>query len=76
MSEFLSQEEVAAELKVTPRTIRRWIAAGMPCSVRRRKVCRINLTVARAWLAGGPGVKSPAKKRMGRPKNTDRGLAA
>lgn len=77
VSEFLSQKEVAAELKVTPRTIRRWIAAGMPCSVRRRKVCRINLAAARAWLADGPGVSAPVvKRRIGRPRNLDRGMAA
>lgn len=72
VSEFLNSNELAAITNVSRRTVDRWIAAGIPCSIRRRGVVRFNLDHARQWLADGPGVKMPPKRR-GRPRNVDRG---
>lgn len=76
MSEFLSSNELAELTNVSRRTVDRWIALGLPCTVRRSGVVRISLKEALEWLRNGPGVKQPTKKKMGRRRNVDRGLAA
>ena len=76
MSEFLNSNELAELTNVSRRTVDRWIANGLPCTVRRSGVVRISYNEALEWLRNGPGVRKPTKKRIGRPKNVDRGLAA
>lgn len=72
--EFLTQSELAERLGVCRQTVVRWVEAGMPCSVRRGAVVRINLNEARPWLASGdrPKPAKPVKRRVGRPRNSDR----
>jgi excisionase family DNA binding protein len=72
--EFLTQNQLAERLGVCRQTVVRWVDAGMPCSVRRGAVVRINLDEARPWLANGPARKpaKPVKRRVGRPRNIDR----
>ena len=70
--EFLTQSELAERLGVCRQTVVRWVNAGMPCSVRRGSVVRINLAEARPWLANGGGQKPAAPRRVGRPSNIER----
>lgn len=71
-NEFLTQSELAERLGVCRQTVVRWVDAGMPCSVRRGSVVRINLDDARPWLASGEGAKPAATRRVGRPSNIER----
>lgn len=78
-TEFLTITEFAELLGVGRRTVDRWLTEGLPCSVRRGAVVRIDLNRAREWLANGAHpkkAKAPKKRRVGRPRNIDRGMAA
>jgi hypothetical protein len=77
VTEFLKSNELAKLTNVSRRTVDRWVKDGIPCTVRRSGVVRISLEEALEWLRDGPGVKQPPKKKkMGRRRNVDRGLAA
>lgn len=77
-TDFLTLDELAALVRVDKRTVVRWRRDGMPCSVSRGAVVRVNLTEVREWLKSGAPIasaKKPARK-AGRPRNIDRGMAA
>lgn len=48
----------------------------MPVSVSRGAIVRVDLAAVREWLKNGPAIAAAKKRRPGRPRNIDRGLAA
>jgi excisionase family DNA binding protein len=51
--ETLTTEQAAAVAGVKPKTVREWVAAGLPCSHRGRRIT-IKRTDLDAWRAGSP----------------------
>lgn len=49
-NEFLTPVEFADTIGVSRQTVVRWVRAGLPCSVRRGAVVRIDMEQARTWL--------------------------
>lgn len=66
-SEFLTPVEFADKIGVSRQTVVRWVRAGLPCSVRRGAVVRIDLEQARTWLADPYAEKdeAPAEPKLG-----------
>lgn len=75
-TEFLTLHELAELIRVDKRTIVRWRRDGMPVSVSRGAIVRVDLAAVREWLKNGPAIAAAKKRRPGRPRNIDRGLAA
>lgn len=74
-TEFLTVAQFAERLGVSRRTVDRWLEDGLPCSVRRGGVVRIDLGIARDWLRSGPTIRKPSGRRhvrIGRPPNLGR----
>lgn len=74
-TEFLTVAQFAERLGVSRRTVDRWLEEGLPCSVRRGGVVRIDLGIARDWLRTGPTIRKPSGRRqvrIGRPPNLGR----
>ncbi|WP_439492392.1 helix-turn-helix transcriptional regulator [Bosea sp. (in: a-proteobacteria)] len=71
---FLTLEELAKIVRVDKRTVVRWRAAGMPCSVSRGTVVRVDLEEVKAWLKNRPAVAAVKEsvRQVGRPRNVDR----
>lgn len=65
---FLTREELAAELKVHPRTIDRWRREGMPSELwggPRSRTRRFPLSACLAWVRSGGSATVPIHSNAG-----------
>jgi hypothetical protein len=67
--EYMRLRNFARLIDVDPRTLARYLAAGMPCLGARRHARIVHVPDALAWLSERAG-----KRRRGRPRNVDRDL--
>jgi hypothetical protein len=65
--EYMRLRSFARLIDVDPRTLARYLAAGMPCLGARRHARIVHVPDALAWFAERAG-----KRRRGRPRNVDR----
>ncbi len=62
---WLSIDDFAARLSMSPKTVRRLMEEGMPFSRPRRRHVRINVAEAEAWIAKRPGQPAPLDSAAG-----------